>query len=131
MRGGPVEDAGRRLVDAPARHYDRRVVAPSHSTNPNAARFIAAMNQRFYAIGMAVRETPEGTLLHYPHLVSFPELPPDEQRAHVDSLVRGAVDDSGVAGATYTLRDTAGREGGNPNWWQFDVQVRVPRPAPG
>ncbi len=102
-------------------------MAHPRTTNPNAARVIDAIHQRFYAVGMNVRENKQDTILHFPHLVSFPEISPDEQRAHIDELVRGSIDEAGVEGVTFTQRDTTGRECGNKNWWQFDVQIRVPR----
>lgn len=104
-------------------------MASSRTTNANAERILDAMHQRFYALGMSVHENKQNTVLHFPHLVSFPEISPDEQRAHIDQLVRGAIDESGVEGVTFTQRDTTGREGGDKNWWQFDVQIRVPRPT--
>lgn len=100
---------------------------PIMATNPKASRVVRAMHENFAAIGLEVRETATATVLHYPHLVSFASMTPAEQREQVDALTRDAIKIAGVEGVTYELRDTAGRECGNPNWWQFYVEISVPK----
>jgi len=93
----------------------------------NVGKLLRAIHQNFQAVGYRVDETKGATVIHLPHLVSFPSFAPEEQREQVQLLVELALKAAGVSGVTFTVKDTDGREAGNPNWHQFYVEIRVPR----
>jgi hypothetical protein len=94
--------------------------------NSNVMQVLDAIHQNFHAVGYSIRTAGNESVIHLPHLVSLPDFSRDEQREQVQMLVEIAIKSSGVAGTTFTLRDTTGREAGDPNWHQFHVEVRVP-----
>jgi hypothetical protein len=96
-------------------------------TNPNVRKVMRGVQQNFTAIGFSVEDYENESVIHLPHLVSFPSFSKDEQREQVHMLTRDAIRTSGVEGVTYTLRDTNGIEAGNRNWHQFYVEIHVPR----
>jgi hypothetical protein len=97
------------------------------ASNPDVARILSAIRQNFAALGHSVDETDRESVIHLPHLVSLPAFSKEEQREQVQILTEISIKASGVTGATYTIRETKGREAGNPNWVQFYVEVHVPK----
>lgn len=95
--------------------------------NPRVGKVLHAIHQNFHAVGYSVVESETASVIHLPHLVSFPSFAPEEQRDQVQLLVEMAIKAAGVPGVTFTLKDTDGREAGNPNWLQYYTEIRVPK----
>ena len=93
----------------------------------NVTKVLNAVRQNFNALGHSVKETAREFVLHFPHLVSMPSFSRDEQREQIQMLTEIAIKSSGVAGVTYTLRDTKGLECGNRNWHHFYVEIHIPK----
>ncbi|OAI48326.1 hypothetical protein AYO44_07415 [Planctomycetaceae bacterium SCGC AG-212-F19] len=97
------------------------------TANPKVGKVLHAIRENFHSVGFTVRESKTGSVIHLPHLVSFPSLSPEEQQEQVQMLVEMAIKSGGVPGVTFTLKDTNGREAGNANWHQFYVEIHVPK----
>src|SRR5262249_46556791 len=97
------------------------------TSHQDVSKILHAIRENFAALGHSVHESGTETVIHLPHLVSLPSFSREEQKEQVQLLTEISIKSSGVKGATYTIRETNGREAGNKNWFQFYVEIHVPK----